>query len=94
MSHSTSPGRQRVPSARRGDFSWVSGRFRLRCGAIQLACGCPEPVAIRCATDNRTRRGMQPGIAGQSPQVRGASSASVPSDVPGPVASTSTLAKK
>ena len=34
---------------------------------------------------------MQPGRAGESPQVRGAPSASVPSDVPGPVASTSTF---
>ena len=34
---------------------------------------------------------MQPGRAGKSPQVLGAPSASVPSDVPGPVASTSTF---
>ncbi len=57
-------GWHRYPRPRRDDIFGLFGSLRLRGRLILVAFPCPAPVAIRCATKDRTRHGMQPGTAG------------------------------
>jgi hypothetical protein len=60
-------GWHRYPRPRRDDIFRLCGSFRLLGEAVLVACACPAPVAIRCATKDRTRRGWQAGNTIQSP---------------------------